>query len=62
MLRGRGLRVMNSSNQIGIAQSAFAAPLARTKRLMPELKHVRCRSEQVLLNADSSLDYVFFPR
>jgi CRP-like cAMP-binding protein len=31
------------------------------KRLMPELEHVRCLSGQVLMNADSSLDYVYFP-
>jgi CRP-like cAMP-binding protein len=31
------------------------------KRLMPELEYIRCLSGQVLLDADSSLDYVFFP-
>jgi CRP-like cAMP-binding protein len=28
---------------------------------MPELEHIRCQSEQVLTEADGSLDYVFFP-
>jgi CRP-like cAMP-binding protein len=28
---------------------------------MPELEHIRCQSEQVLMDADSSLDQVFFP-
>src|SRR5471030_2405109 len=28
---------------------------------MPELEHVRCQSEQVLMDADSPLDHVFFP-
>jgi CRP-like cAMP-binding protein len=28
---------------------------------MPELEHIRCHSEQVLMDADSSLDHVFFP-
>jgi CRP-like cAMP-binding protein len=28
---------------------------------MPELEHVACRREQVLIDADSSLDHVFFP-
>jgi CRP-like cAMP-binding protein len=28
---------------------------------MPELEHIRCQSEQVLMDADSSLDHVFFP-
>jgi CRP-like cAMP-binding protein len=31
------------------------------KRLMPELQHVRCESEEVLMDADSSLDHVYFP-
>ena len=28
---------------------------------MPELEHIRCEREQVLMDADSSLDHVFFP-
>jgi CRP-like cAMP-binding protein len=28
---------------------------------MPELEHVRCHSGQVLMDADGSLDHVFFP-
>jgi CRP-like cAMP-binding protein len=28
---------------------------------MPELEQIRCEREQVLLDADSSLDHVFFP-
>jgi CRP-like cAMP-binding protein len=31
------------------------------KQLLPELEHVRCQREQVLMDADSSLDHVFFP-
>ena len=31
------------------------------KQLMPDLDHVRCQREQVLIDADSSLDYVYFP-
>src|SRR5438552_2018172 len=31
------------------------------KRLMPELEHIRCQQGQVLMDADSSLDHVFFP-
>jgi CRP-like cAMP-binding protein len=30
-------------------------------RLMPELEHIRCQREQVLMDADSSLDHVYFP-
>jgi CRP-like cAMP-binding protein len=39
----------------------LALPLENVKRLTPELEHVTCQREQVLLDADSSLDYVFFP-
>ena len=28
---------------------------------MPELEHIRCQREEVLMDADSSLDYVFLP-
>ena len=31
------------------------------KRLMPELEQIRCQRGQVLMDADSSLDHVFFP-
>jgi CRP-like cAMP-binding protein len=31
------------------------------KRLMPQLERVRCQPEQVLLDADSALDHVYFP-
>jgi hypothetical protein len=30
-------------------------------RLMPELEHIRCQRGQGLVDADSSLDHVFFP-
>jgi CRP-like cAMP-binding protein len=39
----------------------LALPAADLKRLMPQLKPVECKREQVLLDADSSLDDVFFP-
>ena len=28
---------------------------------MPELEQIRCQRAQILMNADSSLDHVFFP-
>jgi hypothetical protein len=31
------------------------------QQLLPELEQIRCEREQVLLDADSSLDHVFFP-
>jgi hypothetical protein len=39
----------------------LALPSNNLKRLMPELEQVRCQSEQVLMDADSSLDHIFFP-
>src|ERR1700693_5524386 len=39
----------------------LALPPRNLKRLMPELEHVRCQRGQVLMDADSSLDHVFFP-
>src|SRR3989337_2874416 len=31
------------------------------KRIMPELEHIRCQRAEVLMDADSSLDHVYFP-
>ena len=39
----------------------LALPARNLKRLMPELEHIRCQRELVLMDADSSLDHVFFP-
>src|SRR4030081_1388172 len=39
----------------------LALPPSDLKRLMPELEHIACHREQVLLDADSSLEHVFFP-
>jgi CRP-like cAMP-binding protein len=39
----------------------LALPARNLKRLMPELEHIRCQREQVLMDADSSLDHVYFP-
>jgi CRP-like cAMP-binding protein len=39
----------------------LALPARNLKRLMPELEQIRCQSEQVLMDADSSLEHVFFP-
>jgi CRP-like cAMP-binding protein len=52
---------MNGSSNWPHNRLLLALPDRNLKRLMPELEHVRCQSEQVLLNADSSLDHVFFP-
>src|SRR5580700_3837414 len=39
----------------------LALPSSNLKQLMPELEEIRCRREQVLVDADSSLDHIFFP-
>src|SRR5437588_666915 len=39
----------------------LALPSRSLKRLMPELEHMRCQREQVLIDADRPLDHVFFP-
>src|SRR5580700_6291769 len=39
----------------------LALPSSNLKQLMPELEHIRCHREQILMDADSSLDHVFFP-
>jgi len=54
----QGLREMDSSPHNRLL---LALPARNLKRLLPELERIRCQREQVLLDADSSLDYVFFP-
>jgi hypothetical protein len=39
----------------------LALPARNLNQLMAELEDIRCQSEQVLMDADSSLDHVFFP-
>jgi hypothetical protein len=39
----------------------LALPARNLNQLMAELENIRCQSEQVLMDADSSLDHVFFP-
>src|ERR1700738_3114752 len=39
----------------------LALPSSDFQQLMPELEQIRCQREQILMDADSSLDYVFFP-
>jgi CRP-like cAMP-binding protein len=52
---------MNGSSNWPRNRLLLALPASNLKRLMPELEHIRCQSEQVLMDADSSLDHVFFP-
>jgi CRP-like cAMP-binding protein len=36
-------------------------PSSNLKQLIPELEHIRCQREQVLMDVESSLEHVFFP-
>jgi len=39
----------------------LALPESDLKQLQPDLEYIECKREQVLIDADSSLDHVFFP-
>jgi hypothetical protein len=39
----------------------LALPPSDLQQIMPEPEHIRCEREQVLMDADSPLDHVFFP-
>jgi len=39
----------------------LALPARNLKRLVPELEQFSCQRSQILMNADSTLDHVFFP-
>src|SRR6202162_163064 len=39
----------------------LALPSRNLKLLIPELEHIPCQRGQILVDADSSLDHVFFP-
>src|SRR4029077_15738056 len=52
---------MNASSDWPRNRLLLALPSRNLKRLMPELEQIRCHRAQVLMNADSSLDHVFFP-
>ena len=52
---------MNDSSNWPRNRLLLALPTRNLKRLMPDLEHIRCQRELVLMDADSSLDHVFFP-
>jgi hypothetical protein len=39
----------------------LALPSRDLKRIMPELEDIRCQRAEVLMDADSTLDHIFFP-
>jgi CRP-like cAMP-binding protein len=52
---------MNDLSNSPCNRLLLALPSRNLKRLMPELEHIRCQRGQVLIDADGSLDHVFFP-
>jgi hypothetical protein len=57
----RGRMAENASSNWPRNRLLLALPSRNLKRLMPELEQIRCERAQVLMDADSSLDHVFFP-
>ena len=52
---------MNTSSNWLHNRLLLALPARNLKRLLPELEQIRCQRAQVLMDADSALDHVFFP-
>jgi CRP-like cAMP-binding protein len=52
---------MNSPSNWPRNRLLLALPFADLRQLMPDLERIRCEREQVLMDADSPLDNVFFP-
>src|SRR6202162_4148664 len=57
----RGRMAENTSSNWPRNRLLLALPSRNLKRLMPELEQIGCHRAQVLMNADSALDHVFFP-
>src|ERR1700724_48600 len=58
---GRHLELMSALLNWPRNRLLLALPSSDLQQLMPELEQIRCQREQVLMDADSSLDHVFFP-
>jgi CRP-like cAMP-binding protein len=52
---------MNASSNWHRNRLLLALPSRDLKRLLPELEHISCQRAQVLMDADSALDHVYFP-
>jgi CRP-like cAMP-binding protein len=52
---------MNSQSAWPRNRLLLALPARDLKRLMPQLEHVCCQPGQIFLDADSSLNQIFFP-
>src|SRR6266478_1958642 len=56
-----GLEHMSTLSNWPRNRLLLALPSSDLQQLMPGLEQIRCEREQVLMDADSSLDHVFFP-
>jgi CRP-like cAMP-binding protein len=52
---------MRAATYLPRSRLLLALPASILKRLMPEIEHISCHREQVLMDADGPLDHVFFP-
>src|SRR5271154_2660743 len=52
---------VNASSNWPRNRLLLALPSRNLKRLMPELEQISCQRAQILMDADSALDHVFFP-
>jgi CRP-like cAMP-binding protein len=62
----QGAPVVNSERMSALSNQPrnrllLALPSADLRQLLPELERTRCDREQILMDADSPLDHVFFP-
>ena len=55
------LKSMNAPANWPRNRLLLALPSRNLKRLKPELEQIRCQRAQVLMDADSALNHVFFP-
>ena len=55
------MQSVNASSNWPRNRLLLALPARNLKRLMPELEQIRCQRAQILMDADSALDHVFFP-
>jgi CRP-like cAMP-binding protein len=52
---------INASSNWPRNRLLLALPVRNLNRLVPELENISCHRAQILMNADSALDHVFFP-
>jgi CRP-like cAMP-binding protein len=57
---GRHSDRMNAVSKWPRNRLLVALPASNLKQLMPELERILCHRDQILMDADSSLDHVFF--